>query len=292
LSHHERRSLVDGEHRAISLTRQAELLGISRSGLYYIPREDPDDKKLMDMIDVVYTDCPFYGSRRVRNELNDRFGIAICREHVQRLMRRMGIEAIYPKPKTSVVAPEHTKYPYLLRNITARHPNHIWGTDITYVRLAEGWAYLVALIDWYSRFVVSWELSLTLEIDFCLENLTSALLMAVPEIHNSDQGSHFTSPRYTGLLTAHDIQISMDGRGRCMDNIFTERLWRTVKYENVYLRSYRSFDEARTGFAAYFSFYNAKRRHQSLNDRTPADVYFERNKLKQKPLSVKSRPGS
>jgi putative transposase len=283
---------VDWQHPAITVARQAELLGVSRSGLYYTPRDNPEDKKLMDMIDAVYTDYPFYGSRRVRNELEDRYHVAICRGHVQRLMRLMGIEAIYPKPKTSAASPEHTKYPYLLRNITASYPNHIWGTDITYVRLEEGWAYLVALIDWYSRYIISWELSRTLEIDFCLENLASALALAVPAIHNSDQGSHFTSPRYTDLLTTHGIHISMDGRGRCMDNIFTERLWRTVKYENVYLKSYRTFDEARAGLAAYFFFYNNKRRHQSLNEQTPADVYLGGNTEKQKILSVKFRPGS
>lgn len=231
----------------------------------------------MNAIDTIYTDCPFYGSRRMQYELNARYRITICREHVQRLMRRMGLEAIYPKKYKSLSDPDiqHKKYPYLLTNITASFPNHIWGTDITYVRMETGWAYLVALLDWFSRYVIAWQLSPNLEIEFCLENLTQGLLTGIPEIHNSDQGSHFTSPRYTGLLTAKDIQISMDGRGRCMDNIFTERLWRTVKYENVYLKSYRDIAEAKQGLTEYFQFYNTKRPHQSLDNMTPAAAYFK-----------------
>ena len=226
------------------------------------------------MIDAIYTDYPFYGSRRIKNEMRDRYGIEMCREHVQRLMRAMGLEAIYPKPKTSVAHPEHRKYPYLLSGITASSPNHIWGTDITYLKLEEGWAYLVALIDRYSRYVLSWEVSLTIETDFCITTLQSALAEATPKIHNSDQGVPFTDKKYVAVLEESGALISMDGRGRCMDNIFTERLWRTVKYENVFLKSYRNASEAREGLSEYFSFYNKKRRHQSLDYRTPETVYF------------------
>ena len=256
--------------------RQAELLDISRGSLYYTPKENTEDKRIMDKIDAIYTDYPFYGSRRVRNELIDRYQVGICREHVQRLMRMMGIEAIYPKKarNTSVADASHQKYPYLLSGITASHPNHIWGTDITYVRMEEGWAYLVALIDWYSRYVVAWELSLSMETEFCIAALTKALTIAVPDIHNSDQGVQFTDKEYVSVLQENSIHISMDGRGRCMDNIFTERLWRTVKYENIFLKSYRNAPEARIGLTEYFVFYNTKRRHQSLAYQTPESVYF------------------
>ena len=191
-------------------------------------------------------------------------------------MRLMGIEAVYPKSRrnTSISDNSHRKYPYLLSGVSAGYPNHIWGTDITYIHLAHGWAYLVAIMDWNSRYVIGWALSPTLEIDFVLENLKNCLAIATPEIHNSDQGSHFTSPSYMDLLTQKNIQISMDGRGRCMDNIFTERLWRTVKYEEVYLKSYADIEEAKRNLAAYFQFYNYERPHQSLNYQTPAEIYF------------------
>ena len=231
----------------------------------------------MNALDAIYTECPFYGSRRMQYELNTRYHIHICREQVQRLMRIMGLEAIYPKKYKGLSDPDdqHRKYPYLLTHIIAAYPNHVWGTDITYVRLENGFAYLVALLDWFSRYVIAWQLSETLEIGFCLENLTHALSTGTPAIHNSDQGSHFTSPRYTDLLTNKDIQISMDGRGRCMDNIFTERLWRTVKYENIYLKSYATYHEANAGLTDYFQFYNHRRPHQSLGNMTPAAAYFK-----------------
>ena len=269
----------------LSLTRQARLLGISHASLYYRPTIDQNDVVAMHALDEIYTKCPFYGSRKMRYELNAGYHITICREHIQRLMRLMGLEAIYPKkhPHTSDPDHQHQKYPYLLNNIVAGYPNHIWGTDITYVRLESGWAYLVALLDWFSRYVVAWQLSETLEIEFCLENLLHGLTIATPDIHNSDQGSHFTSPQYTGVLQEKDIQISMDGRGRCMDNIFTERLWRTVKYENVYLKSYHDITEAKQGLSEYFQFYNHTRPHQSLKYLTPAMAYF--GKLQGKQLS-------
>ena len=233
----------------------------------------------MNTIDRIYTDLPFYGSRRIQWQLKKIYNIQICRQYVQRLMRLMGIETIYPRKNTSQSNDLHLKYPYLLKNIIAGFVNHIWGTDITYIKLEHGFSYLCAIIDWYSRYVVSWKLSPTLEIDFCLDNLQTALKTAVPQIHNSDQGSHFTSPRYTGILQESKIQISMDGRGRCMDNIFTERLWRTVKYENVYLKSYANFAEANAGLAEYFQFYNTLRPHSSLQNQTPAQVYFQNSKL-------------
>lgn len=264
------------QHPEFSLVRQSELLDISRSSLYYTPKENSEDKKIMDMIDVIYTELPFYGSRRMKNELCDRNQICLCRKHVQRLMRKMGIEVIYPKkaPNTSASDISHQKYPYLLKDTIASYPNHIWGTDITYIRTEEGWAYLVALIDWYSRYVISWEISTSMETEFCMNTLNRALITATPTIHNSDQGVQFTDKKYTCILEENKIEISMDGRGRCMDNIFTERLWRTVKYENIYLSSYRNAPETRDGLSTYFPFYNDKRRHQSLDYQTPAEVYF------------------
>lgn len=270
-----RRALIDSS-ASIPVVRQAKLLGIARGSAYYAPRVDPEDKRLMDAIDAIYTECPFYGNRRIRIELRDRLPLPIGRDRVRTLMRTMGIEAIYPKPRrdTSISAPEHEKYPYLLRGIVADHSNHIWGTDITYIRLAEGFCYLVALLDWYSRYVIAWALSPTLESAFCVDNLERALALALPDFHNSDQGVQFTDKDYVGTLKAHpSIRISMDGRGRCMDNIFTERLWRTVKYEDVYLRSYADIGAAREGLGNYFDFYNHRRRHQALDYQTPSAVY-------------------
>lgn len=230
----------------------------------------------MHAIDAIYTKRPFYGSRRIQDALADWHQIHICREHVQHLMRQMGLAAIYPKPHLSQPAPGHQIYPYLLRNLPIVRPNQVWGTDITYLPLAQGFCYLTVILDWYSRYVVSWELSETLEQEFCLTALCSALRRATAEIHNSDQGAQYTSTDYTSILKTHGIAISMDGRGRCLDNIFTERLWRTVKYEDIYLKQYRTIDEARAGLAEYFPFYNAERRHQGLKGNRPAEVYFGR----------------
>lgn len=250
----------------------------------------------MNAIDVIYTKYPFYGSRNIRYELTTSYGLSACREHIARLMRVMGIEAIYPKPKrayTSQPSKEHTIYPYLLKHIIITHPNQVWGTDITYIRLVHGFCYLVALLDWYSRYVIAWRLSETLHEQFCLDNLNDALTIGTPDIHNSDQGSHFTSPQYIDILSAHEIKISMDGKGRCMDNIFTERLWRTVKYENIYLRSYENSDDARSGLAEYFIFYNTHRPHSALDMKTPYELYhgstpstFLKNDLLCAPVSV------
>lgn len=267
--------MIDRQHPDLSISRQAELLNISRASLYYTPHPDPEEIRITRTIDEIYTRRPFYGSRRMKDALRDDHAIHIGRHRVRRLMRLMGLEAIYPKkgPKTSESEPSHKKYPYLLRNLAITRPNQVWGTDITYLRLETGWAYLVAILDWYSRYVVAWRVSLTLESDFCIAALNAALQTNVPEIFNSDQGTQFTDNDFTDILTAHNVRISMDGRGRYLDNIFTERLWRTVKYENVYLKSYRSITEANEGLSEYFSFYNTERRHQSLGNRTPADVY-------------------
>jgi putative transposase len=273
-----KRDLILPGHPNLSIARQTELLDISRSGFYYQPVPvSPEEIRIMGCMDKIFTECPFYGSRRIKHELeSEPYKIFICREHVQHLMRLMGLEAIYPKKLTTIPNLQHLKYPYLLKNLPIVRPNQVWGTDITYIKLLGGFCYLVALLDWFSRYVIAWTLAETLDIDFCVENLQRALELNIPEIHNSDQGSHFTSPQYTNLLSAHpSIHISMDGRGRCMDNIFTERLWRTVKYENVFIRDYKTPNEARTGIGEYFDFYNHRRKHQSLDYRTPAQLYFQ-----------------
>lgn len=228
----------------------------------------------MRALDELYTVYPFYGSRKMCLALVDDYGIHLCRDHVQRLMRQMGIEALFPKYRTTLPAPGHTIYPYLLRNLPILRPNQVWSTDMTYVPLPNGFCYLTAIIDWYSRYVLAWELSETMDGAFCVRALKSALARAIPDIHNSDQGSQYTAHEYVNTLEAHHIQISMDGRGRCLDNIFIERLWRSVKYEDIYLKQYRTITETYDGLSRYFSFYNTKRRHQGLKDRTPEEVYL------------------
>jgi len=257
----------------VSLKDQADLLGLSRSSLYYRPLPPSvEEVAIKHRIDEIYTQRPFYGSRRITIVLNQE-GIAVSRLTVQRYMREMGISGIAPGPNTSKPAPDHKIYPYLLRHVSASYPNHIWGIDITYIRMSGGWIYLVAILDWFSRFVISWEVDQTLELPFVLATVDRALKQAKPTIWNSDQGSHFTSPQYLDRLLAAGIQISMDGRGRAADNIFTERLWRSVKYEEVYLNDYASPREARLGLSRYFHFYNFERPHQALDYRTPAQVY-------------------
>lgn len=277
-------TLIDPNHPTLTIAHQAKLLGVARQSYYYQPVVNETEmsrlKQHLDAIDEIYTAYPFYGSRRMQVELEQEYGITVGRERIRHLMQHLGLEAIYPKPNTSKPAPGHEVYPYLLRNVTAGYPNHIWGTDITYIRTAEGFVYLVAFMDWYSRYVVSWQLADSLENSFVLRALHEALCfmadcgLGLPGICNSDQGSHFTSEAYLGLLEQAGIRISMDGRGRCLDNIFTERLWRSVKYENVFLSSYQNIQEAQAGLTDYFQFYNHKRRHQSLDYRTPASVYF------------------
>lgn len=274
LTHKEKVLLVDKERPFIPITVQAELLGISRSSLYYVPRIDPEDVTMMHALDALYTKHPYYGSRRLKLALEDGYGIYACRERVQRLMRLMGIEALYPKKHTSAPHPGHKIYPYLLRNLAITCPNQVWGTDLTYLPLENGFCYLVAIIDWFSRYVLAWELSLTMETAFCARALKSALAQAIPGIHNSDQGTQFTAEEYVSILEATTAQISMDGRGRCLDNIFTERLWRTVKYEDIYLKRYRTIEETYDGLMQYFPFYNTERRHQSLGYKTPETVYL------------------
>lgn len=266
--------LIERGSGDLALRVQAELLGVSRSSLYYRPvAPSAAEIALKHRIDEIFTAHPFYGSRRITAQLQ-RDAILVNRKAVQRHMQEMGIVAIGPKPQLSKPASEHRVFPYLLGDIIASSPNHVWGIDLTYIRLTKGWMYLVAILDWYSRFVVAWELDQTLELDFVLAAVDRALAQATPLIWNSDQGSHFTSPRYLDRLLAREVRVSMDGKGRALDNVFTERLWRSVKYEEVYLAAYDSPRAAHRGLAAYFAFYNQRRLHQSLAYRTPAEVYF------------------
>lgn len=227
----------------------------------------------MHQIDKIYTDYPFYGIRKITRQLKNE-GYPVNHKRVQRLMRVMGIQAIFPGKNSSQPDNSHPVFPYLLEDFKVKYPNQVWGTDITYIKLNKNWLYLVAIIDWFSRYVIAWNLSDSLTMDFCIQTLEEALSQNIPKIHNSDQGSQFTSLEYTNILQAKNIKISMDGKGRCFDNIFTERLWRTVKYEEVYLKDYQSPLEARRSLTEYFKFYNQKRFHQSLNYQTPEKVYF------------------
>jgi putative transposase len=255
------------------LVTQAELLSISRRSLYYQPKTPlPEEVAIKHRIDELYTAHPFYGSRKLTVLLAEEFG-TINRKRVQRYMREMGIAGIVPGPNLSKRASQHRLYPYLLRDITAQHPNHIWGCDITYVRLRASWLYLVAVLDWFSRYVVSWALDDSLELPFVLDALGQALCIATPQIWNTDQGSQFTSPQLTTHLEAAGVAISMDGKGRAHDNIFTERLWRSLKYEEIYLADYATPREARQGIGQYFQFYNTERPHQALDYCRPVELY-------------------
>lgn len=261
----------DGKELAVTL--QCELLSLNRSGVYYRPQPIAEQElAIKRRIDEVYTACPFYGIRKITAQLRAD-GLLVNHKAVARHMQEMGLRAIYPGPNLSRRAQQAAVYPYRLRELKIEYPNQVWGVDITYIRLRTGWMYLFAVLDWYSRFVVSWALDLTLEIGFVLEAMQAALATATPTICNSDQGSHFTSPQYTDLLLGAQVQISMDGKGRALDNIFTERLWRTVKYEEVYLKDYASPREARTNLGEYFEFYNTRRLHQALDYQTPAHIY-------------------
>jgi putative transposase len=257
----------------LSVCQQCELLGLSRSSYYYEPaKETAENLALMALIDREYTAHPFYGSRSMVSWLRG-LGHQVNRKRVQRLMRLMGLEAIYPKPKLSIRAADHKVYPYLLRNVAIERVNQVWSTDITYIPLPNGFMYLTAVIDWFSRFVLSWRLSNTLDVEFCIEALEEALSHGRPEVFNSDQGVQFTSVSFTSRLEAAGAKISMDGKGRCLDNVFVERLWRTVKYEEVYLWHHETVPALQAGLTRYFLFYNHERRHQSLENRTPAEVY-------------------
>ena len=259
---------------ALPLATQAALLLISRRSLYYRPvAPPPEEVAIKHRLDELYTAHPFYGSRKLAVVLAEEFG-PINRKRVQRYMREMGIAGIAPGPNLSKRASEHRVFPYLLRTLTAQRPNHIWGCDITYIRLRHGWLYLVAIVDWFSRYVVSWSLDETLELDFVLEAIAQARSLATPEIWNTDQGSHFTSPQVTQPLLTAGVQISRDGKGRATDNIFTERLWRSLKYEEVYLADYANPREARAGIDRYFAFYNVERPHQALAYHRPVELYL------------------
>jgi len=255
------------------MRRQCELLGLSRSSLYYEPGgEVAEDLRLMRLIDEQYTARPFYGSRRMTIWLNGQ-GEEVNRKRVQRLMRVMGLEAIYPKPRLSLAGKGHRIYPYLLRGVTVERRDQVWSTDITYVPMASGFMYLAAVIDWYSRYVIAWRLSNTLDGSFCLEMLEEALRGGRPEVFNTDQGVQFTAAAFTGRLESAGVAVSMDGRGRALDNVFVERLWRSVKYEDIYIQGYDTVPGLHRGLARYFTFYNDERPHQSLDYRTPAAVY-------------------
>ena len=268
----------------IPVYRQCELLGLSKAAYYYRPRDKSAlNERLMTLIDEQYTLMPYYGVPRMTEWLCKEKGYnRVNRKRIRRLMRLMGLEAVFPKPWLSKPAKDHKKYPYLLKGVEIDHADQVWSTDITYIRLKQGFIYLVAIIDWHSRYVLSWEISTTLDKEFCISALEKALTLSKPEIFNSDQGSQFTSTEYTGILEGQKIAISMDGRGRTLDNIFVERLWRSVKYEEVYLRSYETVREARQALARYFHLYNTERLHQSLGYRTPQEVYFEGQRAEKK----------
>jgi putative transposase len=258
-----------------SISRQCQLLGLSRSSFYYPPRPiDPEDLELMRLIDEQYLKTPFFGSRSMARHFR-RQGRRVNRKRIQRLMRLMGIEAVYPKPHTSRPHPQHRIYPYLLRDLNIEHANQVWAADITYVPMSHGFMYLVAVIDWHSRKILSWRASNTLESDFCIEALLEALSRyGRPEIFNTDQGAQFTSNSFTQVLKDHGVSISMDGRGRCQDNIFVERLWWTIKHHYLYLHSFSCGSQLRHGLGDWIGFYNGQRGHSSLDDRTPDELYY------------------
>ena len=268
--------MIDRSH-ALPLARQAEALGISRGSLYYAPQPiSAADLAVMRRIDELHLEFPFAGSRMLRDLLLAE-GFTVGRLHVSTLMKRMGIEALYRKPNTSKPTPGHKIYPYLLRGLTIDRPNQVWAMDITYVPMARGFVYLAAIIGWFSRRVLSWQLPITMEADFCVEVLEEALARhGKPEIFNSDQGSQFTSHAFTSVLREAGIAISMDGRGAWRDNVFVERLWRSVKYEEIYLRAYDTVSTARASIGRYLAFYNERRPHSSLDRRTPDQAYYER----------------
>ena len=272
----QKRQRIELDHAELAIGRQCELLGLARSTRYYRAQADPAvaavNQSLMNRIDQLYTDRPSMGVRMMRDTLR-REGHPVNVKRVRRLMRLMGLEAVYPKPRLSLPHPGHRIYPYLLRGLAITRADQVWACDITYIPLEVGWAYLAAVIDWHSRFVLSWWLSNTLDVSLCLQPLESALALGTPDIFNSDQGSQFTSEAFTQRLTDAGVRISMDGRGRALDNVFIERLWRSVKYEEVYLRGYAMLAEARAGLARYFAWYNWQRPHQGLDGRTPAEVY-------------------
>lgn len=270
-----RREQVHAKHK-LPKRRRCTLLDLAPSTAYYRPAPvSQADLALMRLIDEIHLRWPFYGSRRIRDALED-IEVQVSRKRIQRLMRLMGLRALYPRKRTSQPRRGHKIYPYLLRDLTIDRPNQAWATDISYIPMAKGFMYLVAVIDWHTRKVLSWRLSNTMDTDFCIEALEEALQrFGSPDIFNTDQGCQFTSEAFTGVLKAHDIAISMDGKGRWVDNVFVERLWRSVKYEDVYLNAYENPSQLRAGLTRYFTFYNTQRRHASLGRRTPDRVYFD-----------------
>ena len=266
--------MIDRNH-PLPINRQAKAVGVSRGSVYYLPRPVSDyDQELMRRIDHLHLDLPFAGSRMLRDILKQEC-YRVGRKHVATLMKRMGIEALYRKPRTTKPGASHKIYPYLLRNLSIDRPNQVWAMDITYIPMARGFVYLAAVLDWHTRRVLSWKVSITMDVHFCLEAVEEAIeRYGTPEIMNTDQGSQFTSQAFTGLLKEHDIKISMDGKGSWRDNVFIERLWRSVKYEDIYLRAYDSASAVRTGLNRYFNFYNSRRPHSSLDGQTPDQVYF------------------
>jgi len=273
-----KRAWVDADDAVLSVSQQCELLGLSRSSYYYEPAtETAENLALMALIDEEYTDHPFLGSRRMAVWLRGQ-GHEVNRKRVQRLMRLMGLEAVYPKPRLSAGGAGHKVYPYLLRNVTIDRVNQVWSTDITYIPMPKGFLYLTAVIDWHSRYVLSWRLSNTLDVAFCIEALEEALGQGCPEVFNTDQGVQFTSVSFTSRLEAAGAKVSMDGKGRCLDNVFVERLWRSVKHEEVYLWRHETVPALESGLSRYFGYYNEERGHQSLEYRTPAEVYGKRSR--------------
>ncbi len=275
----DRRGLLERAHPHLSLSRQCELLEVNRSNFYYIPKGPEDMSKeklsLLRLTDETYTLYPFFGTRQMSSYLQRNGYVDIKRHHTRWAYERLGLQATVPGPHTSKPHPEHKIYPYLLRGFEVEAPNQVWSTDLTYVRLQRGFVYLMAIIDWYSRYVLDWELSISMGSEFCIETLDRVLQSGCCDIFNTDQGSQFTSNGFTCLLKKHDIKISMDGRGRALDNIFVERLWRSVKYECVYLKEWNTVADARAGLREYFQFYNYKRPHQSLGGKTPRMVHYK-----------------
>lgn len=278
----EKRGCIKPEHSELSISRQCELIALPRTSYYRQPGavgESAENLELMRLIDEEYMRHPFYGSRKMRNYLR-RQGYKVNRKRVQRLMRKMGIQSIAPKPNTSSPRKEHLVYPYLLGGIDIKEPNQAWCSDITYIRLTGGFVYLTAVMDWHSRYVLSWEVSVTMDEAFCVNALNSAIRRhGVPDIFNTDQGAQYTGKAFTGVLKEHSIKISMDGKGRAMDNIFIERLWRSVKYEEIYTKEYSSVTELIRALKEYFDFYNYERTHQSLNNLTPAEVHWGKSEF-------------
>ena len=277
--------MIEPRHEMIPITRQCELLGLSRSSYYYVSdRDDSYNQLLMNRIDEQFTKTPFYGVPKMTVWLR-RQGHPVNPKRIRRLMRRMGLEGVYPKPRLSKASPEHKKYPYLLKDLVIDHPDQVWCADMTYIRMLHGFVYLTVIMDWYSRYVLSWEISTTMDAAFCVSALDQALELSRPGIFNTDQGSQFTSTDFIKRLEERQVRISMDGRGRAYDNIFVERLWRTVKYEEVYLHQYTKVSDARRSLDKYFLFYNMERVHESLEYRTPYEVYVK-ERLNLKPVQA------